>query len=230
MRPELESTVAKQTGTPEAETRSKSRALLEVAVLAGLIEIVMWLVPLTPDPHFAYTAVALVIAFFLFACQINDQASLRSLGLRFDNFFPVLLRISLPLMVFLVLLIIIGLQFESLRLGRKFLTMLVSVPPWALLQQYLLLAFVGRRFQLTLGKGFYSTLATALLFGLLHFPNPVLIVACAAGGFIWAREYQQRPNLFANAVTHTLASAMLANSLPGWLLKNMVVGYNYFLR
>jgi len=51
-----------------------------------------------------------------------------------------------------------------------------------------------------------------------------------AGGYVWAREYQQRPNLIANALTHAVASAFLANSLPHYLLRNMVVGYNHFFR
>jgi hypothetical protein len=65
---------------------------------------------------------------------------------------------------------------------------------------------------------------------LLHFPNPMLMFCCALGAYVWAREYERRPNLFANAITHAIASAFLANSLPHWLLKNMVVGYNYFFR
>jgi membrane protease YdiL (CAAX protease family) len=70
----------------------------------------------------------------------------------------------------------------------------------------------------------------AALFALLHLPNPALTVACALGGYVWAREFDRSPNLLANALTHTIASALLANSLPGWALKNMVVGYNYFMR
>ena len=215
---------------PRAALPHRGRAAAELAVLIILIEIIMWVVPFTPNPRLTYTAVALLTALFLLICHTHDTATTRALGLRFDNFFTVLVRMAFPFIAFLGLLLIIGIQLETLRLGRKFFTMLLSVPPWALLQQYLLLAFVGRRFQVILGEGRGWTVATAILFALLHLPNPVLVVACAAGGYVWARVYGRHPNLFANAVTHTFASAMLANSLPGWLLNNMVVGYNYFLR
>src|SRR5262245_12564624 len=75
-----------------------------------------------------------------------------------------------------------------------------------------------------------AAIATAVLFAALHLPNPVLTLVCALGGYIWACEYSRRPNLFANALTHTVASAFLANTLPHSLLKNMVVGYNHFFR
>jgi hypothetical protein len=108
--------------------------------------------------------------------------------------------------------------------------MLISVPFWAFLQQYMLLAFANRRLRLILGAGTHSVFATAVFFSLLHLPNPVLTLVCALGGYIWAREYEREPNLFANALTHAIASAFLANSIPSSLLKNMVVGYNYFFR
>jgi hypothetical protein len=58
----------------------------------------------------------------------------------------------------------------------------------------------------------------------------MLTLACAIAGYIWAKAYERSPNLFANAVTHAIASALIANSLPHWLLKNMVVGLNHFFR
>ena len=102
------------------------------------------------------------------------------------------------------------------------------MPPWALLQQYLLFGFCHRRIRLLLGPGRSSILATSTLFGLMHLPNPVLTVACTLGGFVWAREFDRSPNLVAHALTHAVGSAFLANSLPRALLKNMTVGYQYF--
>jgi hypothetical protein len=140
----------------------------------------------------------------------------------------VLGRLALPLGVFISIVVAIGYWAGTLRFGTKFYSMLLSVPIWALLQQYMLLAFANHRLRVLAGDR--SVAMTAAMFGLLHFPNPILMIACAAGGYIWAREYERSPNLFANALTHTVASAFLANSLPGSLLKNMVVGYNFFFR
>jgi len=92
------------------------------------------------------------------------------------------------------------------------------------------LAFANRRLRVLLGTGKAATIATAALFAILHLPNPVLMVATAIGGYVWTWEYERRPNILANAITHGIASAFLANMLPHWILKNMVVGYNYFFR
>src|SRR5205085_9066932 len=138
--------------------------------------------------------------------------------------------ISLRLAPFVALVLVIGIAAHSLRFGARFYGMLASVPLWALLQQYMLFAFVHRRLRVVLGEGPRIAIVTALLFAFLHLPNPMLTLACALAGFIWAEAYERSPNLFANALTHTVASAFIANTLPHGLLKNMVVGTNHFFR
>ena len=214
----------------DLRTRSGRRAAIELVILVLLIEVMMWIVPIVPHPRLAYAAIALVIAFLLGYSYVRDGVSARELGLRFDNLLRVLKSLAIPLALFVLLVLLVGFEFGAPKFEKKFFSMLLFVPVWALLQQYMLLAFVGRRLRLILGDGLPGILATAGLFSLLHLPNPVLMIACAAGGYLWAREYQHEPNLFSNALTHAVASAFLANSLPGWMLKNMVVGYNYFLR
>lgn len=190
----------------------------------------MWVSPLTVAPRVTSAGMTMLIVVLLVVAAIRDRETPRELGFRVDNFFPALARLTLPLVIFILAVVLTGLLAGTLRFGPKFFSMLVFVPLWALLQQYLLLAFVNRRMRTILGEGEGSRIATAAIFSLLHLPNPVLTVACAAGGYIWVRTHEREPNLFANALTHTLASAFIANTLPGWLLKNMVVGYNYFLR
>ncbi|HKY03238.1 MAG TPA: CPBP family intramembrane glutamic endopeptidase [Blastocatellia bacterium] len=172
----------------------------------------------------------LLIVVLLIVTAVRDRETPRELGFRVDNLLAALARLALPLSIFILLVMVIGLLAGTVRFGPKFFSMLVFVPLWALLQQYLLLAFVLPRMRMIFGPGKASSLASAAIFSILHLPNPVLTVVCAAGGYIWVRAYEREANLFASALTHTLASAFLANTLPGWVLKNMVVGYNYFLR
>jgi membrane protease YdiL (CAAX protease family) len=207
----------------------RKAALVQVVCLVCLIEAVMWLVPFFSNPSRAYGAAAIVISLLLVYCATTDPTGPDEAGFRLDNFFRVLADLSPALLVFVAAVLAIGYLYRTLNIGSpRFYSMLAAVPLWALLQQYMLLAFVNRRLRLLVPGA--STILTALLFGLLHLPNPVLAVCCALGGYVWAREYERRPNLLANAVTHAVASAFLANSLPHWLLKNMVVGYNYFLK
>jgi hypothetical protein len=209
---------------------NKGMALFELVSLVILIESIMWAVPFSPNPRLVYSGLALLVAALLLFGYVRDGASLRELGLRIDNFPRVLRRLAPALFIFVVSMLVIGLAAGTLRLRPKFFSMLLFVPPWAVLQQYMLLAFAHRRFRVITGSRQVSVVASATLFAILHLPNPVLTVVCALGGLIWAREYEREPNLFAHSVTHAVASAFLANSLPGWMLKNMVVGYNYFLR
>jgi membrane protease YdiL (CAAX protease family) len=125
-------------------------------------------------------------------------------------------------------LVAVGAWAGTLRFEARFWSMLAGVPLWALLQQYLLLGFAHRRLRVVLGPGRRAVFATTALFGLMHLPNPTLSLVCALGGFVWARAYDHSPNLFAHALTHTIGSAFLANSLPQALLKSMKVGYGYF--
>jgi hypothetical protein len=209
---------------------SNRRAVIELAILVFLIEAIMWIVPLAPYSRITYGVIALIIVLLLGYCYIRDGVSARELGLRFDNLLRVLKSLSIPLALFILPVLFIGFEFGAPKFGKKFWSMLLFVPAWALLQQYMLLAFVDRRLRLIFGDGAPGIVATSALFSLLHLPNPVLMVACAAGGYLWTRQYRNEPNLFSNALTHAVASAFLANALPGSMLKNMVVGYNYFLR
>jgi hypothetical protein len=210
------------------ETRAGAAA--EVACLVGLVETIMWAVPFTVNPPFAYLGMVGLITLLLVTCHLRDGVSGRAMGFRVDNFLRVLRAYVLPFGITIALLVLVGLVFGSLRFGPRFVGMLLGVPAWALLQQYMLLAFAQRRFRLIFGPGTPSIVASAAMFGILHLPNPTLTIACLAAGFVWAWQYERSPNLFANALTHTIGSAFLANSLPSLLLKNMVVGYNYFLR
>jgi Type II CAAX prenyl endopeptidase Rce1-like len=213
-----------------AQTGARRAALCEIGCLLLCIEIIMWVVPLVPNARMAYVGMAVLIAVLLVTAHLRDGVTARELGFRFDNFLPVLGRISVRLAPFLAIILLIGFAAHSLRFGARFYGMLLSVPLWALLQHYMLLAFVHRRLRVVLGDGRRAVMITALLFALLHLPNPMLTLACAIAGYVWAQAYERSPNLFANAVTHAIASAVIANALPHWLLKNMVVGLNHFFR
>src|SRR5215471_10505221 len=207
-----------------------ARAAAELGVLLILVELIMWVVPVLPHMDLAYAVLAVMIAVLLSVCHVRDGLTAYGVGIRFDNLGAALKDLPPALALFVLIMVAVGLAAGSLRLGGRFFSMLAVVPGWALLQQYMLLGFAGRRISAIVGKGSAAVLATAILFALLHLPNPVLTLACLAGGYIWARQYQRRPNLIAIALTRAVASAFLANSLPHLLLRNMVVGYNHFFR
>lgn len=208
---------------------SRYRAAVELSVFITGVLAIMWIVPLLRRPNPTKDVLILALLAVLLSCHLRDQVGWRELGFRSDNLLSVLRRLT-PVFGGLVLgAISIGLVAGTLRFGTKTWVSLALLPAWALLQQYMLFAFAHRRLRVVLGPGQRCIWATTVLFAVMHLPNPTLTLVCALGGYAWAREYERSPNLFAHAVTHTVGSVVLLHSLPRELLKNMVVGYRYFL-
>jgi membrane protease YdiL (CAAX protease family) len=153
----------------------------------------------------------------------------RSLGFRFDNFWPALRLLLVPTIlagavVVLGSLWMRGSEFAIAPLRGRFLTL----PLWALFQQYALQGFINTRAQLHFGKGAKSILLAGAVFCLLHFPNPILMVLTLFGGVLWAIVYQRVPNLYAPALSHTLGSLMVTLSISPQLGHGLRVGLKYF--
>jgi membrane protease YdiL (CAAX protease family) len=92
---------------------------------------------------------------------------------------------------------------------------------WALLQQFCLLSFMLNRMRAILGRDLPAALTTAILFSLLHLPNPFLTLYTLGGGLILALVFLRRPSLPAAALAHAAASfaagRLLTPQTTGWM-------------
>jgi len=174
-------------------------------------------------------AIPVVLALGLMIVSHRERReTLKQIGFRVDNFLPALRLLFLPTVIAVAAILVAGwlrnqhLNFTPLR--PRF----ILVPLWALFQQYALQGFINRRVQIVLGAGWKSILIVAVIFSALHLPNPVLTVLTLIGGILWAGVYQRQPNLFALAISHTIASIVLALTLAQNLFLNLRVGFKYF--
>jgi membrane protease YdiL (CAAX protease family) len=175
------------------------------------------------------TTVPILLALGLMAFSHRERGeTLSEIGFRTDNFLASCRLLLLPTTAAILVIVAIGWFMSHAIFAGHFRARYISLPLWALFQQYALNGFINRRAQLVLGKGPKSIALVAVIFALLHLPNPLLVTLTFIGGLIWAAAYQRRPNLFALALSHTVVSMTLALTISPNLINSLRVGFKYF--
>ncbi|HEX8707572.1 MAG TPA: CPBP family glutamic-type intramembrane protease [Pyrinomonadaceae bacterium] len=215
-------------GSPVAGRRML--AAWEIASVVSSFLIAEWMIVPFAENNKLLQAIPIGLALLLMLLSHRERGeTAREIGWRFDNFGAAARLLALPMLAGALVIVGAGLYMRSLRLEREqFWQWALWLPLWGLMQQYVLQGFINRRAELLCGRNTRSLLLVALVFALLHLPNPWLSVATFIGGFIWAAVYQRAPNLPALALSHGLMSLLLASSLPPAMLNSLRVGFKYF--
>ena len=171
--------------------------------------------------------IALAFAFMLYSHRERAE-TLRDLGFRTDNFLSSCRLLLLPTALAVFLIIAFGWFSSHGHFATPWRWRFAALPLWALFQQYVLNGFVNRRAQMALGAGRTSIAVVAIAFSVLHLPSPVLALITLVAGAIWAYVYQRAPNLYALAISHTIASLTLALTVSPHWLNGLRVGFKYF--
>jgi len=141
--------------------------------------------------------------------RFSHRESWRELGLRWDNWIcsgKVLFAVTAVSLLVLIalwsLFYPIDLQFYR---DSAFWLRLIQYPLWALLQQYIALAFFFRRFREVFHPHLLlAIVASAMTFSAVHIPNPPLMLFTFLGGLFWSWAYHKWQNLFTIAISHAM--------------------------
>jgi membrane protease YdiL (CAAX protease family) len=221
--------------SPAFVPESRALAVWELVSIATSTVIAEWAVlALASDKFWLAVPVACAFALMFYSHRLRGE-TLHEIGWRMDNFVRAARLLLLPMLVGSILLVLVGwlwfggsFSFGARRAGWAVFGFPVWGFAWGLLQQYVLQGYINRRAQIIFGKGAASISVVALLFALLHLPNPWLMCATFLGGLIWAAVYQRAPNLYALALSHAALTWVLISTLPADALRGLRVGYKYF--
>lgn len=212
----------------------RSLAFFEIASVMTSCLIAEWLAFSIGRGSNLVLAVPIILAFgLIFLSHRLRGESPREVGLRLDNFIECARLLALPMFLAAGVLILVGYLTGSLNFGRwRGGQSVLGLPAlgilWGLMQQYALQAFINRRAQLIWGRGTKSIVFVALMFAVLHLPNPALTVVTFAGGVLWAAVYQRAPNILALALSHGVMTWVLVSTVSPSALNNLRVGFKYF--
>lgn len=214
---------------------------VEVASVIASVFITTWvIIPLQPGPRWIVAMPGLFAAMLMLNSHKVRRESFREIGLSMWNFREALRLLALPTLITCLAIMMIGFISNSFHQTSHFEANLVVLPVWAVIQQYVLQAFIFRRMRWIfveqsaspeerIQQTRWAIMTTAAIFSLTHLPNLTLMVLTFLGALLWSWVYERAPNLFAIGLSHAIISLMLMTSMPPWFLPSMSVGYKHFL-
>jgi len=208
-------------------------ALAELLVAFVAFFVIEWAVLPAYQKQFRaidYAAIGLGLALVAWLFW-RDRRNVARWGVGGKNFLPAALLLAAPTIVFIAVPLAAR-QFVGGRIEpRRLLLALATYPVYALAQLGLFQVFLVGRLRRISDSAAAVTIVSAGMFALVHWPNGLVMIACAGPAAVWTLVYLKRPNLYALAISMGLSAAVLANVLPREeVLKNMRTGPIYVQR
>jgi membrane protease YdiL (CAAX protease family) len=198
---------------------------LELAVVFACILLYIWRWQSTH--RFLWIA---LLAFIILS-HIFHRDSPRAMGLTLSGFrpaaaiiFPLAATIYVPVIAVALATHHLVLQWPQASILHRF----AGYGIWCCFQQYLVQCYFHRRLMSIFKKPHLSCAIVSIMFSVAHIPNPVLIVATLAGGFILAEVYERHPNIWPLGLAQAVGGLLIGTLVPASLIHNMRVGPGYY--
>lgn len=190
-------------------------------VIVATVLAYVWLVEGNAPRSFVYIPGLLVIALTVWHNLRHGEwgFSWRALGpgLRFA------LALTLPLALSILAA---GALIHTLHDRRDFLGSLAPLVVWGGAQQWVLQTVVLREAQRATSRT-GGIIVAALLFGVVHLPNPFLATVTAAAGLLWGRLYDRYPNIVPLALSHGLGTLAILYAFDHSITGRLRIGASY---
>ena len=212
------------------------RALAELMLLpAGAVLLLGFLPPKIPDYSPLHWSCIAALAAAMAGAVWRDRRSAVDLGLTGRNFRAAARWLALPTVIMVAAPIaataLVGTDFgcDAKAVSRAALS-LAGYPFYALVQLLIFQVFLVPRLARLSDSAPAVIVAAAAMFALLHWPNALVMAACAAAAGVWTWVYLARPNVYALALSMTLAAVSFSQALPHDLTHHVRVGPIYVHR
>ena len=205
-------------------TRPQSWVILaQLGIVFLLIEGTLWTRGLTQDYWFLAALTAIIVSVLFTRPKANELG----VGLRGLAGASIAIPISLA---FSAITLLVAWKLGTLRLVNgtfqvPWHSLFYAI--WALEQEFILNAFFYRRFEWLMGRTTGSLVLTALLFSLVHLPNPVLVPATFIGGLFFVAVFRRFRNIYPLAIAHAVLGLTIGMAFPDHLIRHMRVGIGF---
>ena len=205
-------------------TQSRWRPAIEALLPIVAAQAYIWSVPHERPRWLDVLCAAIITVLIVFAVVRNGPRTRRDFGLaRGKDHKNALLPLTFLTGVAITIVLVYGWQTDQLRHDWDVLGAVVAYPVWGLLQQGLMFGFIYPRLRQATGVRL-APLLTALLFGALHTPNPLLMVGGTFMVLGYALIWERTPSLPLTAISHGIIGAVCDKGLH----VSMRVGAHYF--
>lgn len=204
--------------------------LLEALSFAAFVALYIWRLQASVPQAWLIFPVWLILSFAL------HRDTPKTLGWRADNLWPATHRAAPPFLLFIVSLLLTGAALGAFqRTPAHFLDAhhLAGYFAFCVLQQVALQSMTMNRLLAGFQDHNTAALTGGLLFGALHWPNPVLVPLTTIGGVVMCWLFAKDRNILPLFVGQTLLGALVWWAFPLAWHHSMRVGpgfYNYVPR